>query len=79
MLRVQALHTLFSSFLTNTLSYDLFHTFLREVGNLILEGIHSSGNHCTNLVARGSLRADVSNFLFFTRAAKKRMGVGYTH
>lgn len=47
--------SLFSSFLTNILSYDLFHTFLREVGNLILEGIHSSGNHCTNLVARGSL------------------------
>ena len=79
MLRVQALHTLFSSFLTNTLSYDLFHTFLREVGNLILEGIHSSGNHCTNLVARGSLRADVSNFLCFTRTTKKLMGVGYTH
>lgn len=77
MMRVEALHTLFSSFLTNTLSYDLFHTFLR--GNLILEGIHSSGNHCTNLVDRGSLPADVSDFLCFTGTTKKRMGVSYTH
>ena len=76
-MRVQALHTLFSSFLTNTLSYDLFHTFLR--GNLILEGIHISGNHCTNLVDRGSLPADVSDFLCFTGTTKKRMGVSYTH
>ena len=79
MMRVEALHTRFSSFSTNTLSYDLFHTFLREVGNLILEGIHSSGNHCTNLVARGSLPADVSSSLCFTRATKKHMGVCYTH